>query len=229
VDTSTRSSQSTKENGTQMERIGYYYQPTKDKVLTPRPYFTSEENHELRTKKAIQIQTFIRGYLARKKANKLREELNAKREFLRMRVCIWTVYNIFIFDRKKYKEKRMRKKEETNWRGGRIPEPRGILSFCMPNWKVICLKDRCIFDSGIHNLLAWVKSEKEKIESAGHSKEERQELLKQLLLKQTELLQTIDRLKIKAAKENKKIEIYKNLKEVHIILSIFVSLKDRFK
>lgn len=59
----------------------------------------------------------------------------------------------------------------------------------------------------------WRTNEIQKIkDNAGLSENERKMLLKQILDKETDLLQTIDRLKIIAAKENKEEKITKFLK-----------------
>ena len=61
----------------------------------------------------------------------------------------------------------------------------------------------------------WRTNEIQKIkENASISEEERKRLLKHILDKETDLLQTIDRLKIIAAKENKDEKIKKFLKQM---------------
>lgn len=61
----------------------------------------------------------------------------------------------------------------------------------------------------------WVANEKDKIEKTSTSEPERKALLRELLGKETKLLQTIDRLKLKAGQSNKSEAIRANLKAVN--------------
>ena len=63
-------------------------------------------------------------------------------------------------------------------------------------------------------LEAWRLQETRKIKQAGLPKEKEQEVLQQLLHKETKLLQTIDRLKIGASQENKSLKIQRTLREM---------------
>ena len=75
------------------------------------------------------------------------------------------------------------------------------------------------FHHFINNLKGWVANEKEKINNEpGLQESERKALLAELLNKETKLLQTIDRLKIKAGHDNKSEAIKGSLKEVEKIL-----------
>lgn len=66
-----------------MEKIGYYYiEPTEEKVIIPRKYFTADENHKMKIAKAIRIQTLVRSWLARKRAQRLKVAQDEKILFL---------------------------------------------------------------------------------------------------------------------------------------------------
>ena len=67
------------------------------------------------------------------------------------------------------------------------------------------------FEILYNELESWRYNENKRIKGLGLPKEEEQKLLQQLLAKETKLLQTIDRLKIIAAKENKKLKVQKKL------------------
>lgn len=68
------------------------------------------------------------------------------------------------------------------------------------------------FEILYNELEAWRLQETSKIKGAGLPEEARAEALKQLLTKETKLLQTIDRLKMAANAENKAMRIEKTLK-----------------
>ena len=67
------------------------------------------------------------------------------------------------------------------------------------------------FEILYNELESWRYNENKRIKGLRLPKEEEQKLLQQLLAKETKLLQTIDRLKIIAAKENKKLKVQKKL------------------
>ncbi len=76
-------------------------------------------------------------------------------------------------------------------------------------------------------LEAWCESEKDRIHSQSHLshlQQQQQQALNELLHKEIELLQTIDKLKIKADKVNKKEKIQQRLKEVGRELSIYIHI-----
>lgn len=70
------------------------------------------------------------------------------------------------------------------------------------------------FEILYNELEAWRLQETRKIKEAGLSLENEQEVMQQLLHKETKLLQTIDRLKINANHENKDLRIQKTLAEM---------------
>ncbi|GAX74047.1 hypothetical protein CEUSTIGMA_g1497.t1 [Chlamydomonas eustigma] len=70
------------------------------------------------------------------------------------------------------------------------------------------------FEILYNELEAWRLQETGKIKQIGMPKEKEQEVLQQLLHKETKLLQTIDRLKINANHENKDLRIQKTLKDM---------------
>ncbi|KAG2451443.1 hypothetical protein HYH02_004041 [Chlamydomonas schloesseri] len=70
------------------------------------------------------------------------------------------------------------------------------------------------FEVLYNELEAWRLQETRKIKEAGLPKEQEQQVLQQLLHKETKLLQTIDRLKINANQENKEARIQHTLNEM---------------
>ena len=74
----------------QFYKPGLYFDKRNDKIVYPKPVYTSEQWLEDRTKNTLSIQCHVRGWFARKKANKLRQvrddrdmELLRKQEQLR--------------------------------------------------------------------------------------------------------------------------------------------------
>merc|ERR1711907_215381 len=67
------------------------------------------------------------------------------------------------------------------------------------------------FEILYNELESWRYNENKRIKGLGLPKVEQQKELQELLAKETKLLQTIDRLKTVAAKENKKIKVQKML------------------
>ena len=61
-----------REYGTQMDRQNIYIDNKFDKLLYTKTYFTSEELHDLKTKKAVIIQSIWKGALARKLVSELK-------------------------------------------------------------------------------------------------------------------------------------------------------------
>ena len=80
-----------REFGTQMEKNDIYIDTRKDKIIYPRPYFSSEMWKRQREETTLYIQCQVRGWFARKLANSLRKirddkekELIRRKEELRM-------------------------------------------------------------------------------------------------------------------------------------------------
>lgn len=80
-----------REFGTQMEKNDIYIDTRKDKIIYPRPYFSSEMWKRQREETTLYIQCQVRGWFARKLANSLRKlrddkekELLRRKEDLRM-------------------------------------------------------------------------------------------------------------------------------------------------
>lgn len=62
-----------REFGTQMEKTGLYIDTRKDKVLYPKPYFSSQMWKKQREETTLFIQCHVRGWFARKQAAALRK------------------------------------------------------------------------------------------------------------------------------------------------------------
>ncbi len=73
VETRTLSVQPHRETGTQMERIDLRVDNKRDKVITSRPYFTSEELLIKKKAAVITMQRYWRGYRARCRAAEIRQ------------------------------------------------------------------------------------------------------------------------------------------------------------
>lgn len=80
-----------------MQRVGaYYIEPKEEKIIIAKRYFPADELEKLKIAKvrchgnqyfsditqAVRIQTFIRGWLARKRAGKLKYIADEKNRFL---------------------------------------------------------------------------------------------------------------------------------------------------
>lgn len=79
-----------REFGTQMEKTGLYIDHRKDKIIYPKPYFSSEMWKKQREEITLFIQCHVRAYFARKQTNSLRKlrddrdmELLSKQDDLR--------------------------------------------------------------------------------------------------------------------------------------------------
>jgi hypothetical protein len=78
--TKTISIQPIREHGTQMSRIDLYLDSSRDVVLVPKTYFTSEELMYLKREKCVEIQRVWRGYMARCRAIRLRHSISEQEE-----------------------------------------------------------------------------------------------------------------------------------------------------
>jgi len=58
-----------REFGTQMEKTGLYIDTRKDKIIYPKPYFSSEMWKNQREITTLKIQNHSRGWFARKETN----------------------------------------------------------------------------------------------------------------------------------------------------------------
>lgn len=171
VEVITRSQQTSRETGTQMDRTDLYLDHTKDKVIMARKYFTTEELQKLRDQKSKSIQCFLRQCFAWRRLRRLREA-RYEEEF------------------KQVKEKEVKERQ------GQEEHKRQIERRMHPR-----TKDD--FDVLYKELEAWRLHETQRIKNSGISKDEIHFQLEELLGKEVKLLQTIDRLKITAAAENK--------------------------
>ena len=66
-----RSIQSVRESGTQMQRIDLHLDVSKDRILAPRIYKSSDELMLLKRRKCVEIQRVWRGYMARSRAARM--------------------------------------------------------------------------------------------------------------------------------------------------------------
>lgn len=180
VDLRTRSLQTVRETATQMARRDLYIDDSRDKVVVPRPYFSSKQLADLKLQKTLVLQCHWRGYCARKLAWQLRDAASKKAE-----------------DAARAEGDRAAAEEEKHAAEiQRRMHPRSTEDF----------------EILYNELENWRAHETRRIEEAGLPERERLEALAQLLHKETKLLQTIDRLKIGATKENRERRIARMLK-----------------
>ena len=174
-----RSIQTKREHGTQMERKDIYLENKYDREVAPKEYFSSAQLHELRVKKTIIMQCYWRGYVARCRAYTLRKRQEDRRRAI--------------------EEEEQRQQELAAKRHEREVERR--------------MNPRTIEDFEVlyNELENWRQHETRRINETVKDEKERLEELAKLLSKETKLLQTIDRLKIGANKENRGQRIKKML------------------
>lgn len=174
-----RAAQTVREAATQMERPGIVIDTSKDRVLIPGRYQTSEERLAIVVAATCTIQRYWRGYRGRVRAGLLFANKVEREGFVREQE---------IKARQEAEEHRRKEIE-------RRMHPRTAADF----------------DILYSELEAWRLQETRKIKHAGLDKGREQEVLQQLLQKETKLLQTIDRLKINADHENKDVRIQTTL------------------
>lgn len=83
VDTITRSQQTTREVGVQMERPGVYVSKKNDKIIIPRPYVTAHQVALEKHQKAIELQCFLRVCFARRRIRRLIEDSEQRERTVR--------------------------------------------------------------------------------------------------------------------------------------------------
>ena len=69
-----------REHGTQMQRYDLYLDNSRDVILIPKTYFTSEELMYLKREKCVEIQRVWRGYMARCRAYRLHQSILEQEE-----------------------------------------------------------------------------------------------------------------------------------------------------
>ncbi|GAB5359226.1 hypothetical protein AAMO2058_000526300 [Amorphochlora amoebiformis] len=171
VNISSKSAQSKREQGTQMARKDLYIDTERDRIITSQQYFTTEELLELKRKKALAIQCFIRQCFAWRKVAKYYTTQQEKR-------------------RAEIKERMEREKL------AKAAEEERVRRRMNP-------KTKADFDALYAELKAWRDHQEKLIKASGMSEPEIKAALKDLLHKEVKLLQTIDKLKIRARSENK--------------------------
>lgn len=179
----TRSTQSKRENGTQMEKVGVYIDTVNDRVIEPRrPYFSSADKAALTLEKVVIIQCHARGMLARRRTRLLRKHRDERLELEGREV--------------------ERRQLEADLRHKREVERR--------------MHPRTFQDFGIlyKELEAWRLNEAKRISMSGFDEATKRAAQRELLHKETKLLQTIDKLKIQAHTQNRDAKIKKRLESM---------------
>ncbi|CAE7674536.1 IQUB [Symbiodinium microadriaticum] len=80
----TVSVQPVREHGTQMQRIDLYLDVTRDVVIEPKTYFSSDELFYLKREKCVEIQRVWRGAMARCRATRKKRDIDNMEETVRM-------------------------------------------------------------------------------------------------------------------------------------------------
>jgi len=179
----TRSTQSKKDNGTQMEKVGLFIDSTKDVVMEARrPYFSSADKSALLLEKCVIIQCHARGMVARRRTRQMRQARRERQE-LEQREA-----------ERRQLEADLRHKREVE----RRMHPRTFEDFS------VLYKE----------LEAWRLNEAKRISNSGFDEATRRAAQRELLHKETKLLQTIDKLKIQAHSQNRDSKIQKKLESM---------------
>lgn len=182
VEEVTRSQQTNRETGTQMDRKDLYNDHSQDKVLLARKYFTADELQKLRDQKSKEIQCFLRQCFAWRRVRQLRE-VRYEKEFQEVQERDDQADKASAEHRRQI-ERRM--------------HPRTKEDFAV-----------------LHKELdAWRLHETQRIKTSGLPTDELHFQLEELLGKEVKLLQTIDRLKITAARENKQSRTKETLEKM---------------
>lgn len=177
-----RSQQTNRERGTQMERSDLVQDHSNDGIIMSRPYFTADELEALRENKAKEIQCFLRQCFAWRRVRRLRE---TKAEQVSSEIAA-------------AEAQRAKDAAEHALQIQRRMHPRTRQDFAV------------LFAE----LEAWRLHETQRIKESGLSADEISIALQELLNKEVKLLQTIDRLKITAARENKWTRTISNLESM---------------
>ncbi len=175
VDTSSRSAQSKREQGTQMARRDLYIDASKDRIIASQQYFSTKELLELKERKAIAIQSFVRQCFAFRTVSAIHQSRIDAAEAAR---------------------RAAEAKEEAD----RAAEAERVRRRMNPRTK----KD---FDALYSELRNWREHQESQIEQSDMTPPERRSAMQTLLAKEIKLLQTIDKLKIKASSTNKEDRI----------------------
>mmetsp|Transcript_11235 Transcript_11235/g.18296 ORF Transcript_11235/g.18296 Transcript_11235/m.18296 type:complete len:441 (+) Transcript_11235:80-1402(+) len=69
-----------REHGTQMQRVDLYLDDSRDKEITPKAYFNSEDLLFLKREKCVELQRVWRGFMARGRADRMRKAMVANEE-----------------------------------------------------------------------------------------------------------------------------------------------------
>jgi hypothetical protein len=180
----TRSQQTTREFGTQMSRPDLYVDTAGDKVLTPGVYFSADELASLKDVKAKEVQCFLRQCFAFRRVRRLREERDEKQQADSERAADAEHREMQLMLKRKEQRSRPRTKAD--------------------------------FEALQKELEVWRQKSTDSIKNANPplSSEEQAFKLEELLSKEVKLLQTIDRLKIVARRENAKTKTTSTLEKM---------------
>lgn len=163
----TVSVQLTRESGSQMQRPDLIIDTKDDVYIAPRPYFSSEELLALQIKKAIEIQRYYRGHLARMLAEEKRGRIRAYEQRLQDEAA--EKARVEALQREEDEKRRLHPKTNDD------------------------------FARLYNELDAWRKQEVEKVKSSTKANsDERTQAMNDILFNETQVLQSIRKLKVTA-------------------------------
>ena len=163
----TVSIQSTRECGSQMQRPDLIIDTKHDRYMAPRPYFSSEELLALQIKKAIEMQRYYRGHLARMLAEEKRDRIRAYEQ--RLKDEAEQQSRLEALKREEDEKRRLHPKSNDD------------------------------FARLYNELDAWRKQEVEKVKASTKANtDERTQAMNDILFNETQVLQSIRKLKVTA-------------------------------
>lgn len=178
----TRSQQTTRESGTQMDRKDMIIDHSNDRVITSSQYFSADELEKLKDEKAREVQCFLRQCFAWRRVRQLREAQKEEEDS--------TIKLRSLESQQKDEEHQKQLERRTN--------PRTAADF------QVLYKE----------VEAWRLHETARIKSSNDTSEQQHAQLADLLHKEVKLLQAIDKLKTKAASENKETTVLATLEKM---------------
>ncbi|WIA10090.1 hypothetical protein OEZ85_010297 [Tetradesmus obliquus] len=183
------SCQTVREAATQMARPGLELDCSGDRLLTPRPYTTSEEVAARRAAAAVTIQRYSRGWMARLRADALRAIKDERDGFLAQAAAERTA--AAQAERRHEVERRTHPLSHDDFE---------LLSSELEAWRQQ--------QTAAIKAAAAAAAEQQQQEQQGF---DQQAALQLLLAKETRLLQTLDKLRVNARKETKALASQKLL------------------
>eukprot|EP00921_Rhytidocystis_pertsovi_P007936 GHVQ01013123.1.p1 GENE.GHVQ01013123.1~~GHVQ01013123.1.p1 ORF type:complete len:757 (+),score=102.96 GHVQ01013123.1:312-2273(+) len=206
-----RSCQSTAEAGVQFTKPGLYISNSTDKVMFARaPYFSADQLDDLRLDKVLLIQSHSRGMLARRRTRLLRqkrqESLDAEQKAIEAKHLQTELENKAEIKRRMHPRTKqdfhILYRELEAWRISETQRIKDTTAALVTHDHHQQTSTGHVRMTGQHAATGSSSREVRDMTSAS-PKVLQQQALHQLLYKETQLLQTIDRLKLQASKSNR--------------------------